>query len=95
MSTQCRTCDGTNDVWQVVSGSGMGLIQSAAVSNAAFYDMVEKRVELEETRTKYSIHLYIRYMDDIWLVLSGTFEARLEFMYEYLPGFRGYLPVRG
>jgi hypothetical protein len=83
LSTQYLTCNGTDDVWQVTTGSGMGLILSAAISNAAFYDKAERWATSAEVKSRYHIHLYIRYQDDILIVLSGSMVERLNFMKEF------------
>jgi hypothetical protein len=51
-------------------GSGMGMRHSGAVSDGAFFDLVERQLLTEGSRKALGIACYARYRDDILVVLE-------------------------
>ena len=68
--------DGDTDcAYRVVTGSGMGMLCSGEVSDAAFYSMAERRtVLLPHFRRRFQISFYGRFKDDIILVCGARKE---------------------
>jgi hypothetical protein len=56
---------------QVVRGSGMGMRHSGSVSDAAFHDLVEIDLLSETSRKDNGVELYVRFRDDILVVLAN------------------------
>lgn len=60
-------------IWKVMKGSGMGLLCSGELSEAAFLSMAERRfVSYANIRGKFSVEYYGRFKDDGILVIGGT-----------------------
>ena len=72
-----------SDVWQVMIGSGMGLISSGAISDFVFFCLCEVNFLLHEsTRRTYHIKAYARFKDDLFIVLGGDKANRIAFYRE-------------
>ena len=83
-SQHVRLVNHNNAAWRVMVGSGMGIVCSGEVSDAAFLKMAEIGFILDpSTRTKYSILHYSRFKDDGLIILGGSSASRLEFMREF------------
>ena len=67
-----------DELWQVVTGSGMGLIHSSDLCDATFFAACEdKFVNNEKACMKFGILTYLRYRDDI-LVLYDLMDNRIK-----------------
>ncbi|CAE7518089.1 unnamed protein product, partial [Symbiodinium microadriaticum] len=62
-------------VYKVTSGAGMGLACSGEVCDITFYDTVESKVLSD--LTSFDVHCYMRFKDDILVVLSCDRAQRL------------------
>ena len=66
-------------IWQVITGSGMGLISSGPISDFAFYCLCEASFLLDPTmRAQHFIKGYVRFKDDLFLVLGGNGASRTD-----------------
>ena len=67
----------SNQVWKVQSGSGMGLLMSTALSNAAFFGFAEVGGKLSlldtDSRRAFAIKQYVRYVDNLLFVCNSDF----------------------
>ena len=82
LDTQYVKPNGTTDrVWKTVCGSGMGLVHSGEVSDAAFSRLAEDSLIGDSSlRAKYCIELYARFKDDMFIALGGDSDSRIAFM---------------
>ena len=71
-----------NHVFQVVVGSGMGLLSSDEISNFCFYELVEKHVLKDHYKQKYGLKFWVRFKDDIFFVINAEHQMRVEFFHE-------------
>ena len=84
LKNQFISAEKGGDVYNVTIGSGMGLICSADVSNAAFYILVEHdAIKIGTYESGVSLLLYGRYMDDIITIVDGERTSRNRFLYDY------------
>ena len=68
------------EIYKVLVGAGMGLEMSGDVCDVAFYDMVERGfVDSSEFRSVYRVLFYVRFRDDILVILGGTPDTRKAF----------------
>lgn len=67
-------------LWKTLKGSGMGLGFSGELADITFFASVEKRM-LEDRRflQQHAVHLYVRFKDDIFVILGGTHRSRVNF----------------
>ena len=72
--------DDAEEVYQIIIGSGMGMLSSDELSNFLFYKMVEEWCLDQNTRDEYGILLYLRFKDDIFIAFEGD-EAK-PFLFE-------------
>ena len=64
---------GSDQVWKVNAGSGMGLRHSGPTADAAFYCRVERDWATTPTIMRtYKVLEYIRYKDDIWVLVEDV-----------------------
>ncbi|OLP74144.1 hypothetical protein AK812_SmicGene46403, partial [Symbiodinium microadriaticum] len=72
----------TDQVWRVLVGAGMGLNFSGDLCDAAFYSMSESWfVHNQGLRDQTGILLYVRFRDDVFMILrDGLHMAFCEFM---------------
>ena len=55
-------------LWKVTRGSGMGMVHSSSICDAALYTRAEKRFTLQMgNRRAHNIINYLRFRDDIWI----------------------------
>ena len=67
----------------VVIGSGMGLIMSGPISDYSFYVLAESGFLLDPAvRERHHIRTYMRFKDDLFLVVGGDAASRRAFYYE-------------
>ena len=70
----------SSPVFPVMIGSGMGSIVSGSVSDYAFYCLAESNFLLDPTvRTQHHIRGYMRFKDDLLLILGGSKDSRITF----------------
>ena len=55
-----------NSGFQVVVGSGMGLLSSDEITNYGFYNLVEKHVLTDSIKHEFGLKLWVRFKDDIF-----------------------------
>ena len=73
-----------DQLFTVEVGSGMGMMLSGDISDAALYWMAEKSFALDvQVQEKYSIYKYLRYKVDILLIIGGSSQSRREFFEEF------------
>ena len=65
-------------VWEVVCGSGMGMLCAPDVSDVAFSQMVEQWLT-PAVRAKFGVELYVRYKDDGFIALNADPDVRFDF----------------
>ena len=65
----------------VTRGSGMGASHSGAVSDKTFYELCERWVLNPATTRQFCIRTWLRYRDDIFLILGGTGATRRDFVF--------------
>ena len=57
------------ELWRVTQGSGMGLVHSGAVANAAFLNFIEKPTIMDpDLALAFGLKRWIRYHDDIFVI---------------------------
>lgn len=71
-----------NSVFQVVVGSGMGLLSSDEISSYCFYKLVEQVVLTDSYKQRFGLKLWVRFKDDIFFILDAERETRLLFCQE-------------
>ena len=71
-----------NSAFQVVIGSGMGLLSSDEISNFSFYQLVEKHVLTDSYKQEFGLKLWLRFKDDIFVVLDSEHDKRVEFWHD-------------
>ena len=73
MGNQYLSIDLPDRIWEVVVGSGMGIGCSGDVSDLALAIMAEISYALDpRVQAKYEIDLYVRFRDDIFIIIGGT-----------------------
>ena len=67
-------------LWKALKGSGMGLGFSSELADITFYGSVERGI-LEDSRflQRHAVQLYVRFKDDIFIILGGAHRSRLDF----------------
>ena len=84
MGNQFVSIDLSDRIWKVIVGSGMGIGCSGDVSDLAFAIMAEVGYAVDlDVQAKYEIDLYVRFRDDIFIIIGGTKESRREFLDEF------------
>ena len=61
---------------RVLKGTGMGMIPSSQISDAALYSLLEKDFILKTSvRRSFEIYFYVRFRDDILLITGASLES--------------------
>ena len=71
-----------NSAFQVVVGSGMGLLSSDEISSYCFAELVERHVLTDSYKQRYGLKLWVRFKDDIFFVLDSEHDTRVAFCHE-------------
>ena len=67
-------------LWKALKGSGMGLGFSGELADITFYATVERAFVNDPTFLReHSVELYVRFKDDILVILGGTHASRISF----------------
>ena len=75
---------GVRECFRVARGSGMGLICSGEISDWTFFADAEENFVLDEgVRTRFGIVLYLRFKDDIFVVLEAEDDVVTTFLEEF------------
>ena len=75
---------GVRECFRVARGSGMGLMCSGEISDWTFFADAEENFVLDEgVRTRFGIVLYLRFKDDIFVVLEAEDDVVTTFLEEF------------
>ena len=81
---QFVSIDESDQIYKVLVGSGMGIGCSGDVSDLALAVLAELNFALDpEVQAKFEMDLYVRFRDDIFIILGGSPELRREFIDEF------------
>ena len=84
LAQSVRSCAGRSIVLPCDSGSGMGLICSGEISDWTFFADAEENFVLDDAvRTRFGILLYLRFKDDIFVVMEAEDDAVTTFLEEF------------
>ena len=72
--------------WKVIEGSGMGLLASGEISDVALCVLCEFGFVDSDLARSMGLELYLRYKDDVLIVLDSSDERRLELGKTYSEG---------
>lgn len=74
---------GSHTFHKVLTGTGMGRIHSGDLTDMVFYLLAEADFALRaDIQAKYSVRSFVRYTDDIFVVIGGTRQNRKDFVTE-------------
>ena len=77
MNQYVRPTNGAGKGYQVVTGTGMGLICAGEISDFLFHRMVEKPlIENVDVKERLNIRLWSRFKDDIFIAVGGDMQSR-------------------
>ena len=80
LTNQLVSWPGSEEVYRVTTGSGMGQLCSDEPSSISFYLKVEQQYTLDpEVRRKYGVLQYLRFKDDIFILASGPRSRHVPF----------------